>query len=132
MENKQETTPDSKAKVTVTQKEAVAIYFAGFVYHRSDTRENIDHSTRWHCQLCRTKQKCPVKLKLSSDNRVIKISHTHNHDAPNNCKIVFNEVKCKAKKRCRLEPDLSARKILTSELNTAFIEGKVAMEIPVS
>ena len=46
MENKQETKPDSKAKVTVTQREAVAIYFAGFVYHRSNTREKIDHSTR--------------------------------------------------------------------------------------
>ena len=58
---------------TVTQKEAIAMYVDGHVYHRSDTRENANGSTRWHCQMFRKENlKCPVKLKLGSNNEVLK------------------------------------------------------------
>ena len=114
--------------ITVTQKEAVAIYYNGHVFNRCDTRENKNGSTRWRCQMYRNKnQKCPVKLKLSSENKVLLVKNAHNHKAPETSKVVFNEVKCKAKKRSRKEPDASVRKILTEEINNVYIDRKVEM-----
>lgn len=124
--------------ITVTQKEAKALYYKNFVYHRSDSRTNNDGSTRWRCQMYRTEnKKCPVKLKVSATYKVLSFEGEHNHLAPCNAKVVFNEVKCKAKQRIRVEPDASARNILVKEVNLAFSEGRVkmnattALEVPV-
>ena len=124
---------------TVTQKEAAAVYYREHVFHRSDPGVNRDGSTRWHCQKMRCKKfKCPVKLKLSATKTVLDIEFEHNHLPPEKAKVVFKEVKCKAKQRIRKEPDSSARKVLTEEINVVFKEGilpmdeSTAMHVPVS
>ena len=128
LNNEKLASESASVAATVTQKEALAIYYAGHVYHRCDSRTNSDGSTRWHCQMLRQKDLgCPVKLKLRADKTVKSVTNEHNHLTPEKSKVVFNEVKCEAKKSCRKETDASAKTILTEEINAAFLERKIEM-----
>ena len=81
--------------------------------------------------------KCPVKLKLWADKTVKSVLNEHNHLKPEKSKVVFNEVKCEAKKRVREEHHASARNILNEAVNAAFMERKemspsTSLYVPVS